>query len=123
VSTNGYWSLQGYQTETAAVGRSNLGPFNVPFGPVTELLTESLVPGTLTIPVPAGTFGVAIIPPIGAPPAGVTLKVKTVSGDSGIYVSTQQPSIIEWDTVNAEVPADIYLVCAGGDITVGVQFL
>jgi hypothetical protein len=121
--TNGYFSVQGYQTETANVGRTNLGPFNVPFGPVTEVLTETLSAGTVTIPVPAGSYGVAIIPPIGAPPTGVTLKIKTVSGDSGTFISTQQPTIFEWDTVNTEVPADIYLVVAGGSITVGIQYL
>jgi hypothetical protein len=121
--TNGYFSIQGYQTETASVGRSNLGPFNVPFGPVTEVLTETLSAGTATIPVPAGSFGVAIIPPLGAPPAGVTLKVKTVSGDSGTFISTEQPTIFEWDTENSEVPTDLYLVVAGGDITLGLQFL
>jgi hypothetical protein len=121
--SNGYFSIQGYQVETAAVGRSNLGPFNIPFGTVTETLTETLAAGTATIPVPAGSKGVAIIPPIGAPPAGVTLKLKTVSGDSGSFISTEQPSLLEWDTTNSEVPADIYLVVAGGSITVGVQFL
>lgn len=121
--SNGYFSIQGYQVQTASGGRSDLGPFNIPFGTVGETLTETLTPGTTTIAVPAGSKGVAVIPPIGAPPAGVTLKLKTVSGDSGSFISTQQPSLLEWDTVNNEVPADIYLVCAGGDITVGVQFL
>ena len=120
--SNGYFSIQGYQVQTPNVGRTDLGPFNVPFGAVTEVLSEVLSAGTVTIPVPAGTKGVAIIPPIGAPPAGVTLKLKTVSGDSGDFISTQQPSLLEWDTVNNHVPANIYLV-ASGNITVGVQFL
>jgi hypothetical protein len=52
----------------------------------------------------------------------VTLKMKTVSGDSGTFISTQQPTEIQWDTVNGEVPADLYLVVAGGSIEVVVQF-
>jgi hypothetical protein len=120
--TNGYFSVQGYQTETA-VGRVNIGPYNVPFSGVSEVLTDTLAAGTATIPVPSGSFGVAILPPIGSPPAGVTLKMKTVSGDSGTFISTEQPTIIEWDVFNSEVPADLYLVVAGGSITVGIQFL
>jgi hypothetical protein len=53
----------------------------------------------------------------------VTLKVKTVSGDSGTFISTQQPTMYEWDVENSEVPANLYLVVAGGSITLGVQFL
>lgn len=120
--SNGYFSIQGYQVETAPVGRTNLGPFNVPFGTVTDIATFPLTAGTQTIAVPAGSFGVAVIPPIGSPPAGVTLKFKTVIGDQGTFISTEQPTVIEWDTVNAEVPADLYLV-ASGAITVAVQFL
>ena len=121
--TNGYFTIQGYQTGTPAGNRTNLGPFNVSFSDVTDIQQFNLTPGTTTIPVPAGSFGVAIVPPIGAPPAGVTLKQKTVSGDSGEFISTAYPAIIMWDTLNSEVPADLYLVVAGGDITVSVQFL
>lgn len=120
--TTGYFSVQGYQTETASGGRTNLGPFNVPFGPVTDIATYAMTAQTLTIAVPPTSEGVAIIPPIGSPPAGVTLKMKTVSGDSGTFISTEQPTLIEWDNTNAEVPADLYLV-ASGNITVAVQFL
>jgi hypothetical protein len=121
--SNGYFSIQGYQIETPLVGRINLGPFNVPFSGVGEASQYSQAAGTLSVAVPSGSFGVAIIPPIGAPPAGVTMKFKTVSGDSGTYISTEEPTIVEWDTVNSEVPADMYLVVAGGTIVVGVQFL
>lgn len=120
--SNGYFSVQGYQTETASAGRTNLGPFNVPFGSVTDIATYAMTAETLTIPVPAGSKGVAIIPPIGSPPSGVTLKFKTVSGDSGTFISTEYPSLFEWDTVNTEVPANIYLT-ASGAITVAVQSL
>jgi hypothetical protein len=121
--SNGYFSVQGYQTGTPSAGRVNLGPFNISFGGVNEILEFTLGAGTQTIAVPTGSFGVAIIPPIGSPPAGVSLKLKTNSGDSGDFISTQAPSILEWDTVNSHVPANIYLVVAGGSITVSVQFL
>jgi hypothetical protein len=51
--SNGYFSVQGYQTETPSVGRTNLGPFNVPFGPITEVLNQTLAAGTTTIAVPS----------------------------------------------------------------------
>jgi hypothetical protein len=120
--TYGYFSVSGAQTGTAAVGRQTIGPFNVPFGDISEVVTDTLSAGTTTIAVPTGALGVAVIPPIGSPPAGVTLKIKTVSGDSGIYISTSQPTIIEFDSTNSEVPANVYLV-ASGSITVAVQFL
>jgi hypothetical protein len=121
-TTNGYYSIQGYQIETPSGGRINLGPFNVPMSAVSEVLQFALTAGTQTIAVPTGTFGVAVIPPIGAPPAGVTLKLKTNSGDSGDFISTAYPSILEFDHVNNHVPANVYLV-SSGNITVGVQFL
>lgn len=121
--TNGYFTLAGYQVGTPAGNRTNLGPFNFPASDVTNVQELTLAPGTTTIPVPGGSFGVAIIPPIGAPPAGVTLKSKTVSGDSGDFISTEAPSLLEWDVTNGHVPADLYLVVAGGNITVTVQFL
>ena len=120
--SNGYFSIQGYQIGTATAQRTNLGPYSVPYGGVTFVEEFALTSGTTTIPINSGSSGVAIIPPIGNPPAGVTLKFKTNSGDSGDYISTQQPTLIEWDTVNSHVPANIYLV-ASGNITVSVQYL
>ena len=121
--STGYFSIQGYQVETPLGGRVNLGPFNVPFSAVTDVQQFTITSATQTIAVPSGSFGVAIIPPIGAPPSGVTLKIKTVLGDSGIFICTEEPTVIEWDVHNTEVPADIYLVVAGGTITLAVQFL
>jgi hypothetical protein len=121
--TTGYFSIQGYQVETPIVGRANLGPFNVPFSGVTDSQQFTITSATQTVAVPSGSYGVCIIPPIGAPPAGVSLKLKTNSGDSGDYISTQEPSLLEWDYLNSHVPANIYLVVAGGTITLGVQFL
>ena len=118
----GYFTVQGYQTGTPSGGRINLGPFSIPFGNANVVQEYALTAGSTTIPVPATSEGVAIIPPIGSPPAGVTLKQKTVSGDSGEFISTEQPSLIQWDTVNNEVPANLYLV-ASGNITVTVQFV
>jgi hypothetical protein len=120
--SNGYFSIQGYQIETAAANRTNLGPYNVSFGPVTDITTYNFTAGTTTISVPISSYGVAIIPPIGAPPAGVTLKFKTNSGDSGDFISTAQPFVMEWDRANSHVPANIYLV-SSGNIAVVVQFL
>ena len=121
--SNGYFSIQGYQVSTPSAGRTNLGPFNVPFGTITNVQEITISTGTTQIFVQTGTNGVCIIPPIGSPPAGVTLKFKTNSGDSGDYISTQQPTEIQWDTANSHVPSSIYLVVAGGSITLTVQFL
>lgn len=120
--SNGYFSIQGYQIETAFNSRLNLGPFNVPFGGNSNAQEYTITSATQTIGVAGGSFGVAIIP-IGSPPAGVTMKFKTVSGDSGTFISTEQPTIIEWDVTNSEIPSLMYLVVAGGAITVGVMFL
>ena len=119
---NGYFSIQGYQIATPSASRNDLGPFNIAFGTVDWGQQFALTAGTTTIAVPDGTAGVCIIPPIGAPPGGVTLKFKTVSGDSGTFISTAQPSLIEWDEANEQEPANIYLV-ASGNITVDVRFL
>jgi hypothetical protein len=119
----GFFSVQGTQSGTPASNQTTLGPFNVPFGGVGGSSTLTLSTGTTTFPVPAGALGVAIIPPIGNPPGGVTLRYKQVSGDTGSYISTEQPTIHEFDTVNSEVPADVYLVVAGGSIQVTVQWL
>jgi hypothetical protein len=121
--SNGFFSIQGAQINTAQAGRVPLGPFNIPFGTVAYVETLSLTAGTTAVAVPAGASGVAIIPPIGAPPGGVTLKQKTVSGDSGEFISTEYPTVIEFDTVTPNVPANLYLVAAGGSITVVVQFV
>ena len=121
--SNGYFSIQGYQVATPSAGRTNLGPFNIPFGTVTNVQEITISTGTTGIFVPAGTNGVAIIPPIGSPPVGVSLKLKTNSGDSGDFISTQQPSELQWDVTNSHVPAEIFLVVAGGTITLTVQFL
>ena len=118
----GFFSIQGTQSGTGASNRTTLGPFNVAFGSVTDIRYLVLTTGTTTLPVPAGTQGVAIIPPFGNPPGGVTLKFKTVSGDTGTFISTSMPSEIQWDTTNSEVPANIYLV-ASGTIDVTVQFI
>lgn len=120
--SNGYFTIQGYQVGTPAANRVNLGPFNMPFGTVTDVQQFALTAGTTTIPVPDGTLGVAIIPPIGAPPGGVTLKFKTVPGDSGTFISTSTPSLMQWDEANEQEPTNIYLV-ASGNITVTVQLL
>jgi hypothetical protein len=121
--SNGWFQVQGAQTGTGSGQRTNLGPFAIPFGSVTDISELDLVPGTTTIPIPEKSGGVAIIPPIGAPPAGVTLAMKTVPGDSGIRISTAQPTFLEWDEANEAEPANLYLVVGVGNITVTVQFL
>jgi len=120
--SNGYFSIQGYQINPVSSQRTNLGIFSVPYGGVTFVEEFARTSGTTTIPISSSSFGVAIIPPIGSPPMGVTLKMKTVSGDSGIFISTAEPTLVEWDTTNSEVPTDLYLV-ASGNITVTVQYL
>lgn len=121
--TTGFFSVQGTQKGTAAGNQQTLGPYNVPFGSVSDVTESILAPGTTAFPVPGGSNGVAIIPPIGSPPGGVVMKMKTVLGDSGTPISTQQPTLLEWDIVNVgQVPANLYLVVSGGGIIVVVQF-
>jgi hypothetical protein len=116
-ASNGFYSIQGIQTGTAQGGRVPLGPFNVPFGDVTDIQTVT-VNTTATIAVPAGAQGVSISPP----PGNLTpsLKFKTVSGDSGTFIGPGTPSVIQFDPEN--LPADIYLV-SGGSVVVAVQFI
>jgi hypothetical protein len=120
--SNGYFSLQGYQVGTATASRTNLGPFTIPFGGVTFEVEYALTAGTTTVSMNSFSNGVIVVPPIGSPPVGVTLKWKTVLTDSGDFISTQQPSMMQWDTVNSHVPANLYLV-ASGNITVTVMYL
>ncbi|MGA9527150.1 MAG: hypothetical protein WBS24_03430 [Terriglobales bacterium] len=115
--SNGFFSIQGQQTGTAQGSRVPLGPFNVPFGDVTDIQTVT-VNTTATIAVPAGALGVAITPPIGN--TTPSLKFKTVSGDQGTFIGPGQPTVIEFDPAN--LPADVYLV-SGGSVVVVVQFL
>lgn len=115
-ASNGFYSIQGIQTGTG-VGRVPLGPFNVPFGDVTEVLTET-VNTAVTIPVPPGAQGVSISPPPGN--TTPSLKVKTVSGDSGTFIGPGTPSVIQFDPAN--LPANIYLV-SSGSVVVVVQFI
>jgi hypothetical protein len=72
---------------------------------------------TATVAVPADTLGVAIIPPIGN--SSPSLKVKTLSSDSGIFLAPGQPTLISFDPDN--MPSDIYLV-SGSSVTVQIQF-
>jgi hypothetical protein len=115
----GFFSVAGIQSGTANGGRTQLGPFNVAFGSQ-NVIAEYTVNTTVTVPIPSGSQGVAIIPPIGSGTA--TLIFKTVNTDTGTHISGQQPTIIEWDTVNNQVPANIYLT-TNASMVVTVEFL
>ena len=112
----GFFSIQGQQINTQQGSRQPLGSFTVPFGSVVDVQTVT-VDTTVTIPVPAGALGVAIIPPAGN--TTPSLKFKTVSGDSGVFIAPGVPSVIEFDPDN--LPTNIYLV-SGGSVSVVVQF-
>jgi hypothetical protein len=112
----GFFSIQGQQINTQQGSRQPLGSFTIPFGSVVDVQTVT-VDGTTEIAVPAGALGVAIIPPAGN--TTPTLKFKTVSGDSGVFIAPGVPSVIEFDPDN--LPANIYLV-SGGSVSVVVQF-
>jgi hypothetical protein len=112
----GFFSIQGQQINTQQGGRNPLGPFNIPFGDITDTQTVT-VNTTATIAVPAGCGGVCIIPPAGN--TTPSLKFKTISGDSGTFIAPGVPTVIEFDPDN--MPTNLYLV-SGGSVVVVVQF-
>lgn len=104
--TYGSFNVAGIQFPTEGSGSVPLGPFGIAFSNTAQTTTVT-VNTTSTVSVPSTAGGVAIIPNTGN--VG-TIKFKTVSGDSGTYISPNAPSFIEFDTINSEVPANIYLV-------------
>lgn len=117
-ASNGFYSVQGIQTGTPP-GRVPLGPFNVPFGDVTEILTET-VNTSATIPVPAGAQGVAIIPPPGNTTPSLEFSMVSLANAVGNFIGPGTPTVVQFDP--AHLPANIYLV-SGGSVVVVVQFI
>ena len=117
--TYGSFNISGLQNGLASGNQNSLGPFAVPFSATTfqETITVNT---TATIAVPATALGVAIIPPLAG--SAHSLTFKTVSGDTGVYISAVSPTVIEFDLANGHVPSNIYLV-SSGSIAVTVQFL
>ncbi len=112
----GTFQLAGIQSGTSKGGEVYLGPYAVAFGSAAQV-QQVVVNTTATVAVPTGALGVCIIPPIGNTTPSVS--VKTVSGDTGIFVNPGAPSLLEFDS--AHLPSNIYLV-SGSNVTVQVQF-
>jgi hypothetical protein len=94
------------------------------FGPFSILSTGSLLPkvpvvGTSTVPVPASAqVGVAVL----VESATSTVKLKTVSGDTGIEINPASGlgALLVWDPAN--IPADVYVVCSNSEDVLALQF-
>lgn len=117
--TFGTFQIAGVQSGTGAGGEIQLGPYAIAFGPVAQQ-QQVVVNTTATIPVPATSLGVCVVPPIGN--TTPTLEWSTVSGANAAnnFINPGGPSIWEWDS--AHVPANLYLV-SGSSVTVQVTFL
>lgn len=122
--SNGTWVVQGTQYGLPSGASTNLGPFNVAFGDVisTQLL-EINTELTVLVPYDGTTYGVWLIPSGSewTNPA-VGIKFSTVSYADGGYISLLTPTFWAFDTVNDNVPDNIYLV--GDSVTwITVQFV
>jgi hypothetical protein len=114
----GSFYINGLQTGTPSGGQQSLGPFAIAFGDVIDTQTWT-VNTSSTIPVPATALGVWIVPPTGST---VALSMKTVSGDTGIYIDPGQPTFINFDVTTPHLPSNLYLVSASS-VAVVVQFV
>ena len=114
---NGFFSMQGTQVFTQQGGRNGLGPFNIPFGPITDTSTYT-VNTTATIPVPATALGVVIIPPTAN--TTPTVAMSLVSSGSTFNIGPGTPTEIQFDP--AHMPANLYLL-SGSSVAIVVQFV
>lgn len=94
-------------------GTSTVGPISVG-GTITPVVGYNgvLASGANTITIPTGAVGCIITPP---PTNAQTLKIKGVTGDTGINIPQATPTIFLFDTANT--PANF--VITAGALTVG----
>jgi hypothetical protein len=117
--SNGTFQIAGVQIDTASAGQASLGPFALPFGAVSDIQTV-LVNTTATIAVPAFSFGVCVIPPIGNTTPSLEWSTVSYANAAGNHIAPGSPSIWEFDGSN--FPSNLYLV-SGGSVNVVVQFI
>lgn len=107
--------VSGQQIALPGGGQQGVGPFAIPASGVQDTQTVTVNTAS-TIAVPAGCQGVILVPPVGG---SVAWRFKTVSGDTGTYLSQSLPTVITLDPNN--LPSDIYLTSASS-IAVVLQF-
>lgn len=115
----GSFYVTGLQTGTPNGGQQSLGPFAVAFSDTNDTQTY-VVDTTQTVPVPSSALGVWIIPPLST--GTFSLSVRTVPGDTGIFIAPDSPTYIAFDEVTPNIPSDLFLV-SGGSTLVTIQFV
>lgn len=100
------------QSQTAfstAFGSLSIGPF-ITTGTITpQVASLNLQSGNNSFTVPASAVGCVIVPPAAN---AVVLKAKTTSGDVGVNIPQNAPSVLLFDPNN--LPATLYINAASG---------
>ena len=98
----------------------NIGSFSIPCSTVSDIQAVALTTGANTITVPAAQLpqGCIITPTQGST---VQLILKGVSGDTGIHLSPEYPSLVSFDTQTPSIPSSFVINAAAGT-TVYIQF-
>ena len=119
-NTFGALYIQGQQTNLPGGGIQGIGQFAVPASGTQDTPTCQCTAAstfTLALPTSIAPVGALVIPPS---TASGTIKIKTVSGDSGIFVSPSYPTWICFDPSN--LPTNLYITCSVSQAIV-VQFI
>jgi len=119
-NTFGALYIQGQQINLAGGNSQSIGQFAIPASGVQDTVTCNCTASTLftqVVPTNIVPIGVVVIPPIGGTSS---ILVKTVSGDTGIYLNPEYPSFIAFDP--GHIPTNVYLTCSSS-IAVVLQFV
>lgn len=110
--------LSGQQMALPGGGVQGIGPFAIPASGVQDTNTWNISTSPISVGVPNGAQGVLLIPPVG----GVTAWLfKTVSADTGTFLSPSLPSFVCFDLNN--IPAHIFMLTGAGTTTITAQFV
>ena len=97
-------TVQSAAAVTENFGTLTIGPFTVTGTIVPVALGLALASGNNSFTVPSGAVGAVVSPPAGN---AIALKAKTTTGDTGINIPQQTPSVFFFDTAN--LPATFYI--------------
>lgn len=115
---NGVLSVQGQQFGLPQ-GSAFIGPFSIPFSPVSEVLVVPANSTNLSITVPAGIQGVMLAP---NGTAGMTCKFGFITAQV-TFMSTVLPTFINFDIVTPDVPTTLFMTVSNTTgAVVTVQF-
>ena|SRR5437867_3068159 len=112
-------TLQSSANVTLAWGNVGFGPIIITGAndPIVQSLNLASGNNTFTTPTsPTGWVGVLVVPP---PANAIVIKYKTTSGDTGVNISQNSPSLFRFDTAN--VPTTVYLNAAS--LTTGITLV